>query len=149
MRLRKPAGVATWATALTVVRFLPRLSMWEAWSLQDDPGVVGEALAFFSSIDYRPFWVVSSGTSGLALAISLCVGVVRRMASCEHVQVVSSGVLDSAVHHSHGAAPTGPRLLLLMLFMGKSTAVGRWLASATASRSSCLRGRRRSFRPSW
>ena len=68
---------------------------------KDDPGVVGEVLAFFSSIDYRPFWV-SLKTSGLALAISFALGLFaawRAMGTSSRLK----GVLD-------GAAPHGLRL---------------------------------------
>lgn len=91
---------------------------------KDDPGVVGEALAFFSSIDYRPFWV-SLKTSGLALAISLALGLFaawRVMGTSSRLK----GVLDSVFTIPMVLPPTVCGFLLLMLF-GQSTAVGRWL----------------------
>ena len=91
---------------------------------KDDPGVVGEALAFFSSIDYRPFWV-SLKTSGLALAISFALGLFaawRVMGTSSRLK----GVLDSVFTIPMVLPPTVCGFLLLMLF-GQSTAVGRWL----------------------
>lgn len=91
---------------------------------KDDPGVVGEALAFFSSIDCRPFWV-SIKTSGLALAISFALG----LFAAWRVMGMSSrlkGVLDSVFTIPMVLPPTVCGFLLLMLF-GQSTAVGRWL----------------------
>lgn len=91
---------------------------------KDDPGVGGEALAFFSSIDYRPFWV-SLKTSGLALAISFALGLFaawRVMGTSSRLK----GVLDSAFTIPMVLPPTVCGFLLLMLF-GQSTALGRWL----------------------
>lgn len=91
---------------------------------KDDLGVGGEALAFFSSIDYRPFWV-SLKTSGLALAISFALGLLaawRVMGTSSRLK----GVLDSVFTIPMVLPPTVCGFLLLMLF-GQSTAVGRWL----------------------
>ena len=91
---------------------------------KDDPGVGGEALAFFSSIDYRPFWV-SLKTSGLALGISFALGLFaawRVMGTSSRLK----GVLDSVFTIPMVLPPTVCGFLLLMLF-GQSTAVGRWL----------------------
>ena len=89
-----------------------------------DLGDGGEALAFFSSIDYRPFWV-SLKTSGLALAISFALGLFaawRVMGTSSRLK----GVLDSVFTIPMVLPPTVCGFLLLMLF-GQSTAVGRWL----------------------
>ncbi len=91
---------------------------------KDDLGVGGEALAFFSSIDYRPFRV-SLKTSGLALAISFALGLFaawRVMGTSSRLK----GVLDSAFTIPMVLPPTVCGFLLLMLF-GQSTALGRWL----------------------
>lgn len=91
---------------------------------KDDLGVGGETLAFFSSIDYRPFWV-SLKTSGLALGISFALGLFaawRVMGTSSRLK----GVLDSVFTIPMVLPPTVCGFLLLMLF-GQSTAVGRWL----------------------
>ncbi len=91
---------------------------------EDDPGVGGEALAFLSSVDYRPFWV-SLKTSGLALAISFALGLFaawRVMGASSRLK----GVLDSVFTIPMVLPPTVCGFLLLMLF-GQSTGVGRWL----------------------
>lgn len=87
-------------------------------------GPVGEALAFLSSIDYRPFWV-SLKTSGLALAISFALGLFaawRVMGASSRLK----GALDSVFTIPMVLPPTVCGFLLLMLF-GRSTGVGRWL----------------------
>lgn len=89
-----------------------------------DQGAGGKVLAFFSSIDYRPFWV-SLKTSGLALAISFALGLFaawRVMGTSSRLK----GVLDSAFTIPMVLPPTVCGFLLLMLF-GQSTALGRWL----------------------
>lgn len=87
-------------------------------------GPLERAEAFFSSIDYRPFWV-SLKTSGLALAISFVLGLLaawRVMGTSSRLK----GLLDSVFTIPMVLPPTVCGFLLLMVF-GQSTAVGRWL----------------------
>lgn len=80
--------------------------------------------SFFSSIDYRPFWV-SLKTSACALVISFTLGLVaawRVMGTSSRLK----GLLDSVFTIPMVLPPTVCGFLLLMLF-GQSTGVGRWL----------------------
>lgn len=91
---------------------------------KDDPSAGAAALAFLSSIDYRPFWV-SLKTGGLALAISFALGLLaawRVMGASSRLK----GILDSVFTIPMVLPPTVCGFLLLMLF-GQSTGVGRWL----------------------
>lgn len=87
-------------------------------------GPAERATEFFSSIDFRPFWV-SLKTSGLALVISFVFGLLaawRVVGTSSRIK----GLLDSVFTIPMVLPPTVCGFLLLMLF-GQSTAVGRWL----------------------
>ena len=80
--------------------------------------------AFFSDIDYRPFWV-SLKTSALALVFTFVLGLAaawRTMGTSSRLK----GVLDSVFTIPMVLPPTVCGFLLMLLF-GQSTAVGRWL----------------------
>lgn len=93
-------------------------------STTEPPSLVERATTFFSSIDYRPFWV-SIKTSGLALVIAFALGLFaawKTMGTTSRVK----GLLDSVFTIPMVLPPTVCGFLLLMLF-GRSTGVGQWL----------------------
>lgn len=93
-------------------------------STTEPPSLAERATTFFSSIDYRPFWV-SIKTSGLALAIAFALGLFaawKTMGTTSRVK----GLLDSVFTIPMVLPPTVCGFLLLMLF-GRSTGVGQWL----------------------
>lgn len=93
-------------------------------STTEPPSLAERATTFFSSIDYRPFWV-SIKTSGLALVIAFALGLFaawKTMGTTSRVK----GLLDSVFTIPMVLPPTVCGFLLLMLF-GRSTGVGQWL----------------------
>lgn len=93
-------------------------------ALEAAGGPLERVASFFSGIDYRPFWV-SLKTSGAALVVSFCLGLIaawRVMGSSSRLK----GALDSVFTVPMVLPPTVCGFLLLMLF-GRSTALGRWL----------------------
>lgn len=88
------------------------------------PGPLDRAAAFLAGIDYRPLGV-SIKTGGLALAISLALGLAAAWRTCGTSGRLK-GLLDSVFTIPMVLPPTVCGFLLLMLF-GQSTVVGRWL----------------------
>ena len=92
--------------------------------LRDEQGPLTSLVSFLGDIDYRPFWV-SIKTSGLALVISLALGLFaawKTMGTSSRIK----GLLDSVFTIPMVLPPTVCGFLLLMLF-GRSTGVGQWL----------------------
>ena len=98
-------------------RWLDSAQMAEASSvvLRDEQGPLTSLASFLGGIDYRPFWV-SIKTSGLALVISLALGLFaawKTMGTSSRIK----GLLDSVFTIPMVLPPTVCGFLLLMLFL--------------------------------
>ena len=101
-----------------------RLVAKDQVSVTNPPSLMDCARAFFTGIDYRPFWV-SIKTSAIALVVSFVLGLVAAW-RCMGTSSRLKGLLDSVFTIPMVLPPTVCGFLLLMLF-GQSTGAGRWL----------------------
>ncbi len=112
-------GASQWCSNATLV---PSADV----STEAAPGVWDNLARFFSSLDYRPFWV-SLKTSVLALAITFVLGLFaawKTMGTSSRLK----GVLDSVFTIPMVLPPTVCGFLLMLLF-GRATPTGQWLIS--------------------
>jgi molybdate transport system permease protein len=93
-------------------------------AIADAPDAMEQLMGFFSSMDYRPFWV-SLRTSAVAMVFVFVLGLAFAQVSMR-LGPRLKGVLDSILTIPMVLPPTVCGFLLLVLF-GNSTALGRWL----------------------